>query len=1416
MATFKPTAAQARAIDDRGKNILVSASAGSGKTAVLVNRVIKLLKEGQSIDRMLLVTFTDAAAKNMRDKIRQALQKIAQDPSQPKALRDRMVKQLNLLAAADISTIHAFCLRLIKRYYYLIDLDPQFRLLTDDTERLLLEEEVWQEVSERFYADADAVSDDTASFRQLVLNFSSDRDDQGLDDLVLRLYDVANAQAQPEEWLAKLPESYDLGDSALLESKFYQQQLKPVLVEHLQQFQRDDDEAIRRARDTGLDKDATTLGLDRAAFQQLIDSLNGERAGNVAVALQQVQFGAFRGKPKDDADQLAVYNELKDQRTALKKEWTSLVKDYLGEPLAADQLVDRVSEIQTRFGELTARAEEAGLSTTQQTLTTDQRQLQLVLNLFEPITWNSLRLAFQNLRFETMPRLPKAAADSKQDHAAIKASRDTVKKQFAKLTEQFFAYDEQQLRDISGHAQALLKKLSLVTRDFLHQYQQIKLNRHVLEFSDLEHYAYQILTPAKDDADWQALVQSLQQHYQAIMIDEYQDTNQLQESILMHLARPGAHNLFMVGDVKQSIYRFREADPSLFLGKYRRYRQSAGDEAIVLGENFRSMKNVTDFTNLLFGQLMDPEVGEIAYDQDAELKYAAHYYDDPQNAAQPVEVLLYDANATSQKKQAKSQPEDQSAVHEDDKLVGEFRMVGAKIQQLVEGHQQIYDPDHQRMRDIQYGDIVLLERTKNNNNTLMEEFSKLGIPLTVHDVESYFQATEVRVMLSLLKIIDNPHQDIPLVAVLRSPIVGLNNQELAFIRLQNRAADYYTALRTFMATYAAHHKMRPYKKADQLLAPADQKKLYQKMTRFLHQLEEFRQTSRQQTLVDLIWQVYEETGYLDYVGAMRGGQQRQANLHALYQRAHDYEQTSFKGLYQFIRFIEKMQEHDKDLGVAPTQLTANTVNVMTIHGSKGLQFPIVFLIDATHGFNNGIKRVNAVVDAKAGMGIRWMDADRVVYDTPQRQVALDTIERSERAEDLRVLYVALTRAEQRLYITGSFNEELKNKSLTSSWQRWQKAFQSNGQVLSPQPRIGAQSFMDWIGLALTRYANPTNGFTAKQISTGATELDDSSLAGSGRVAPTTAQFRVHSFAATDLEKLRHATQPANESAPTPAPSASDQPQSSEHPLDITATLTYQYPHQAATVTTAYQSVTDVKRVFEDDDPRLGQPDYSTPAVDEQGTNKARRRQTGIYINPDFAVPDFIQQDTTKPRATQVGTATHLVFQKLPLTGGVVTAADVQAEIDRLTKAGLITPAVADQIDREGIVGFFGTAVGKQILDHPENYHREEPFAMIMNGHEPFSEIAAEDDDTVLIHGIIDGYLVTDQGIILVDYKTDHVAAPEEKNKKKIIQKYSGQLKLYAEALNIMQPRPVVQMGLYLLELNEFISIQGRGENRGDH
>lgn len=1380
MATINFTPAQQQAIHDRDQNIIVSASAGSGKTAVLVNRAVELIKEGRAtVDRLLLVTFTEAAAKNMRDKIRHRLQEVAQDDPR---LQDRMTDQVNRLAIADISTIHAFCLKLIKRYYFLINLDPQFRLITDETERVLLQEDVWHQVSESLYAKADEKSATAASFGQLVLNFSGDRDDQGLNDLVLRLAEIASAQPDPDGWLQSLPASYELGDQ-VLKSAFYQHQLRPLVLQQLDQLYRDDAEVAAQATAAGLDKTAARLAGDQLLIKQLQAALDPDRLTPemIRATLAEVSFGSFSGRPKKGEAGYEEFRRLNQARNQLKKAW----------PAAASQVADKdaalalLDQYAGQFSELQAAAEGASLSPkTIESLKKDQQQLAVARQLLVPSTWNDIQALFAGAKFKSLPPKPKDDPVAAAVHDDLKAARQAVKRQLSDIQKHFFNYDEAQLKNNSHQAQRLLTTLSQVTIKFRQAFQRLKQRRHLLEFNDLEHYAYQILTPPADQPDWQELVAKLQQHYQEIMVDEYQDTNRLQESILMRLTNRDQHNLFMVGDVKQSIYRFRQADPSLFLAKYQHYRQDdQADEAIVLGENFRSMSNVTSFTNLLFAQLMGADVGEINYDEDAHLKYAATDYDTPDNQPRPTEILLYDANAD----QAAIQQN--AALHEDDKLAGELRMVGLRIKQLVENGDQLFDRQTGKMRPLTYGDIVLLERTKSINNTLMAEFSKLDIPLTVHDVESYFQASEVRVMMALLRLIDNPQQDIPLVAVLRSPLVGLTTDELALIRLQNRTANYYTALQDFRQNYVGHQLVS----ADLLTGTGDSvKQLYDKVSRFLDQLATFRQTAQQQSLVDLIWQIYNTTGYLDYVGAMPGGAQRQANLHAFYQRAHDYEQSSFKGLYQFIRFIEKMQEHDKDLGVAPTQLAQNTVNVMTIHGSKGLQFPVVFLVDATHGFNQQSTKKTAVVDAVNKVGIEYTDENRVRYDTPQRQVTINEVQQGERAEDLRVLYVALTRAEQRLFITGSFNEENSRQHLAGAWNQWQKAFQSAGTLLGAQVRVRANSFMDWIGLALARSAN----FRAKQVAPAGTALAESVMANYDRYQSLFAgqQFTVATYTAADVDRGLTRLHPDQESSAKPAAETVNRASVAK----VMAIMDHHYPYQVATQTTAYQSVTDVKRLFE-------YPDNALEAQWDYDQQQQAKQERGIYLNDRFAVPDFVKQATAVPAATSIGTATHLVFQKLALTAPATTAAGVRDELARLVDQGLITSAVAAKINVTGISRFFTTDLGKQILAHPTDYYRETPFAMVMNGAELFKEIKTSNDEQVLIHGIIDGYLETPTGTTLVDYKTDHLYPGS--GTAEVVARYQGQLRLYQQALNLMNPVPVVQMGLYLVESGQFVTIE---------
>ena len=1278
MSKFQPTPEQSRAINDRDRDILVSASAGSGKTAVLVDRVIKLLKENRhlNIDQMLLVTFTKEAAKNMRERIRKRLVADSND--------QHMKAQINRLAIANISTIHSFCEQLIKRYYYVIGLDPQYRLVTDATEQALLKEQVWNDLQEaRFKEDYAKADPSEWRFSHLAENFADPKSNvgEGLQDVVEKLYQEANAQPNPDQWLDRAMDNYTFADAPITETDFYQKTLLPILHQFFDQLVVDWQSLAQQAMANDFADVADLLNEDVVKVQAMQESLSTLSWDELQAKINSTGFGKLKAhRFKDDPERKAIYQEItKNGRTVLKK---------------------RLSD----------------------------------------------------------------------------------------LHEKYFQYGEEQLRSKTAAAREMVQELIAVTKDFRHAYQEAKLDRHLLDFSDLEHYAYQILTD-QSDAGKQALGE-LQHHYQEILVDEYQDTNRLQDDLLNQLHDPQINHLFMVGDVKQSIYRFRQADPTLFLDKYQRYQDaSADDETIVLAENFRSMRNVTEFTNLVFTQLMDPTVGEMAYDDQAQLKFAAKWYDQKTVQPVPTELMIYDANADNETVVTKKENQKRyvKLPEGSDKYTGEVWMVAMRIRQMLDHHEMIYDQELGKERPIKPADIVILERTKSPNNRIVEQFAQLDIPVVVQDVQNYFKATEVRTMMSLLKVIDNPDQDIPLVAVLRSPIVGLTEPEMAYLRVKHRYGNFYEAIQAFEKRFSEGQSPE---------YGVDLQMLHVKLSRLLDQLEKFKVTAQQESLVDLIWQIYQTTGYLDYVAGMPGGSQRQANLHALYERAHTYEQSSFKGLYQFIHFIERMQKRDEDLGEAPVELATDAVNVMTIHGSKGLQFPIVFVIDLNHQFNTRDAASDLVVDPHLGFGIRYVgdapmkgdhqsltaDQIKVTYDLPQRTVVVDAITRANRAEEMRLLYVALTRAEQRLILTGSVNEKNSRNNLKTLWNRWSKANQSGRPVLGPQLRLDSRSMLDWIGLSLVRTPkfNPQALGIEDAVATPVKGLPN---------AEYTIQLLTANQVETQLGQLR-ASQEV-----TVIEDAGSQPLTADERSFIHQVLTMKYPFQSATKTTAYQSVSAIRDVFTNQDPDDAEMGRLT-------FNKAEVKDEGRYLRGDFNQPRFMQTSEQTPLPTEVGTATHLVFQMLDLSTKTVTKQQVEATIQRLVAQHLITNRqVAQQIDVDGVVKFYQTALGQRILQNPAKLAREKPFSMLMNGDQLFTNLT-DDDGQILIHGIIDGYLNGDGGLELFDYKTDYLQAGDQERLAEIVDRYQGQVNLYAAALQQMTGEQVTHRYLYLVKTGE--------------
>ncbi len=1220
---------QWQAIFDQGDNLLVSASAGSGKTTVLVRRVIEKLKMGFNIDELLIVTFTEAAAKEMKERIQEALQEAVNSESDP-ARQQHFTKQLILLPSANISTLHAFCLTVIRRFYYLIDIDPVFRMLTDETETILMKEDVWDELREACY------SEDREEFFQLTMNFSNDRSDDGLTNLVFSLYEFARANPDPKRWLDQLVDNYRL-DDGLAHSPLYQEQLRPLLLTDMAQSVQLYEEMVGLAQEEGLEK--------------MLEQVAGEK--------EQVQ---------------RIYDHL---------------------------LQDQLPEAYT------------GLET---------------------------------LTFTTFKSSRKA--ELKERSAEVKNLRDQAKKIIQKIGKTYFPISPEQLTERTKKAAVLVEELTNVTKRFMDGFSQRKREKGVVDFNDLEHLALRILTTQTEESWLPSEASKLyRKQFKEVMVDEYQDINQLQEAILYWLRQPDPTNgnLFMVGDVKQSIYSFRLADPSLFIEKYEAFSTAEGGRRIILAENFRSRKEVLSFTNLVFQQLMDPVVGQIAYDDAAQLRLG--FPDFPEVDRFEPELLIYEKE---------EEPNSDLPIDEnlEDKTEGELFMTGLKIRELIDEKFLIYDKKMKQNRPVEYKDIVLLTPTKKNNLTILEVFKTLDIPLEMNDAQNYFQSTELRTMISLLQLIDNPYQDIPLAAVLRSPIVGLIEPELAQIRLADRTHTYYDAVLAYQT--------------------ANQNELADKLRHFNDQLELWRELARRSSITDLLWEIYLQTGYLEYVAGLPAGAQRQANLYALADRAKAYEQSSFRGLYQFVRFIEKMQEKDKDLAEPVISSSDNAVRVMTIHASKGLEFPIVFLLDMTKQFNLQDLKKRYAFEEKLGAGIRYMDPDtRVLYDTLPYQAIKSAKQNKLLSEEMRKLYVGLTRAEQKLFIIGSY----KNKEDTLK--NWSEASEQTKLVLEPTTRLkGKNSLMSWIGLSLMRHPLMQNYFAEATI---LSELKNSD-----------SQFAITWMNQQSLlEKRQRLIAQENDAAEN-----NDVDQTPLSPA-LKARLDYRYPFKESTQTTSYQSVSEIKRLFEDPDDTL-----DAKLVWESNETRGLNRQFR-YTQDTLAEPRFLQK-TQQVSAAAIGTATHYLLQLLPLE--MPTTESIQALLDELVKKRLVDQKVAKKIDFSAILWFFETELGKELIKQKAHVKREQPFSMLLPAERVFEQYPNEEDE-LLIHGIVDGYIELSTTIQLYDFKTDFILDRNDETAiDAVIQKYRGQLNLYQQALTESLEKPVTDVFLVLLSAKKIINI----------
>lgn len=930
MSEVKWTKEQQDAIYEKGSNILVAAAAGSGKTAVLVERIInKIINENVDIDKLLVVTFTNAAASEMRERVLSAIyKKLDDDPE-----NEKLQRQVTLLNKASICTIDSFCLEIVRNNFYeLENVAPNFRI-ADTAQIELLKQEVIEDIFEKKYEE------DDEDFTKLINTYTSYRDDTPLKDLVLKIYSYIQSNPFPEKWLKEKIEMFDLSEK--LDEDFADTLWGRTLLEQVE--------------------------------EELIDSIQSLENARKILCLEP-ELEKFEQTIRNDIDML----------TGLKNNLHS---------------------------------------------------------------WDKAYNINQTLKFVTWPR---QKVDSiKKDEA--KQIRDSVKKKLEKALNKIIICDSKQANQDIYDMYEILVKLQNLILEFGKEFSKRKRNQNIVDFNDVEHFALDILIKEKDGKiEPSEVAKRYQERYTEIAIDEYQDSNLVQEYILTSVSK--GNNIFMVGDVKQSIYKFRQAMPELFLHKYETYKNKenrALEEGlkIQLFKNFRSRENILSFTNLIFQDIMSNLLGDIEYNEEEYLNLGASYPDINQNLNTEINVI--DLAEEEEKEESEEEQQDEERI---ENVELEARFVANRIKKLIDEKYKVWDRQKETYRNIEYKDIVILLRSTANTAPVYEqELLQLEMPVFSDSSQEYLDSMEIQTVMSLLKIIDNPIQDIPLVSVLRSPIAKFSDDELVKIRLSDKYDSFYTCMQKAMIDV--------------------DKELKEKIERFLNRLEEWRKEQEYLALDELIWKIYSDTGFYNYVGLMPNGELRQANLKMLFQKAKQYESANFKGLYNFINFIDKVKLSSGDMGAAKLiGENDNVIRIMSIHKSKGLEFPVVFLSSTSKQFNLMDLNQNVLLHQELGIGVKYIDYNmQIQYDTLTKAAIRNKMLTETLSEEMRILYVALTRAKEKLIITGlSRNYEKEATKMNSQVVQYQK----NSGKINPILVKKYKKYLDWI-LLVHQYEKET-------------------------------------------------------------------------------------------------------------------------------------------------------------------------------------------------------------------------------------------------------------------------------------------------------------------------------------------------------
>lgn len=1234
------TLEQKKAIFTKNCNLLVAAGAGAGKTAVLVERIIQRVTDSDSncdIDSMLVVTFTNAAASEMRERISDALSReIDKEPSSKKLHR-----QLTLLGKSNIMTIHSFCLLVIRNNFHLLDIDPDFRIC-DETEGLLLRTEALEEVFEECYESLDE------NFLNLADAYGG-KDDTPLQDIVLGTYRFAQSAPWPKRWLIDAAEKFNINEDFNFASTIWAK----VLLRDI-----------------------------------------------------KIELEGFRSMMESAVDQIDQTFELEHYISTFKAS-----EDDLKNIIKADNFED-------------------------------------------------IRKMILDFSFEKLPTKKIKDESVVLIRDKVKKLKDIVKKGMDKLKVEV-QFDKNQINEQLIKMYPLMKSLSQLIIDFDNRFAQKKREKGVVDFNDIEHFCLDILTNSdeKGNITPSQVAKFYRKKFEEVLVDEYQDSNMIQEIMMNMIARSGEKkniteiegeleipNRFMVGDVKQSIYRFRQAMPEIFLSKYNTYNDRDGSyqRKLKLFKNFRSRKEVIDAVNYIFKQIMSEDVGELDYNETEELTVGANY---DNSFSHLVEVnILEKKNPSGDIEEIKVEEEE---IFDDIQL--EARLAVQKIKELMDNF-KVFDGKLKSYRSLKYRDIVILMRTTANWAAIfMDEFKVAGIPVFADTGSGYFETIEIKTMLSLLQLIDNPLQDIPCISVLRSPIASFKPEELVDIRLVDRQTPFYTAMKIISEG------------SDIEKTKHISSQLKIKIDNFMKSINVWREKTLNMSIDEFIWYLYTDTGYFGFCGAMPGGSQRQANLRILFERARQFEKTSYRGLFNFVNFINRLRYSSGDMGSAKILgENEDVVRIMSIHKSKGLEFPVVMLCGTGKNFNMMDLSRTILFHQDLGFGPDFVDIQRrITYPTILKQVLKKKIKFETLSEEMRILYVAMTRAKEKLVITGMV------KNITESCSKWARLSQSSNKKIEQYSVLSSKSFLDWICTSLIRHADG-------QILRNLSEDDFSSFnpildSSKWKIIVCKREDFIDSTTIADkdiniIEEIEK--QKGTEIAIAIA-------------NDVKSRMEWSYGYKEACFISAKFSVSELKRMQHDDE--------------SEGQE--------LIENFSLKKPTFMES-VKKLSSTQKGTIMHFVMQHLNLKE-ISSVEQIKKQISELALKDFLTVQQVEAVDIDKILEFFNSSLGKRMINS-NNINREVPFYVEINSTKIYPELDKEiyGSEKVLLQGIIDCYFEEGDSIVLLDYKTDFALDVEE-----IKKKYTVQIQLYADALKRITGKRLKNCYLYLFYNDEIVEIE---------